>query len=366
MNRSQEFQIKLARMRAFMEQEGYGALLLGQLSNIAWACCGADTHVVLAGSEGIARVLVTPDRAIVLTTNIEAARLAEEELTDLPVELVEFPWWEDRAGADLIADFAECRCGADVPFSKTEFIPGQIRALRTPLTEGELARYRVLGAEAESALRSVACRVAPGLTEFELAGMISAACLSSGLDPYVILVAADERIARYRHPIPTFRPVERAVMLVLCARQAGLICSLTRLVSIGPPSKNWRRIHRACTQVDATMVLATREGHTYGDVFRAAQEAYAAVGFADEWCLHHQGGPTGYEGRDFKATPECSAPIAASTGVAWNPSITGTKSEDTILTGAGAPELISAAREWPMLEVTTPMGSILRPDILER
>jgi hypothetical protein len=46
--------------------------------------------------------------------------------------------------------------------------------------------------------------------------------------------------------------------------------------------------------------------------------------------------------------------------VGWNPSITGTKSEDTILTRAAgrAPEILTAMTDWPML------GQ--RPDILVR
>jgi antitoxin VapB len=196
--------------------------------------------------------------------------------------------------------------------------------------------------------------------------MISAACLSSGLDPYVLLVAADDRICKYRHPIPTMKTVEKAVMLVLCARQAGLICSLTRLVSVGTPDAHWRQIHQACVQVDANMILSTRPGNTYGDVVCIGQDAYATADLPDEWQLHHQGGPTGYEGRDFKATPQCSIPVQPDTAVAWNPSITGTKSEDTIVTTSESPEVISVAVDWPMLEVVTPMGSMLRPDILER
>jgi len=54
-------------------------------------------------------------------------------------------------------------------------------------------------------------------------------------------------------------------------------------------------------------------------------------GFADEWKLHHQGGPAGYEPREFVATPITDNVISAGQVFAWNPSITGgVKSEDTV------------------------------------
>jgi hypothetical protein len=68
----------------------------------------------------------------------------------------------------------------------------------------------------------------------------------------------------------------------------------------------------------------------------------------------------GYECRDFCVTPSSKGRIAPRQMVGWNPSIAGTKSEDTILSAdsAGAPEILTAMSDWPML------GS--RPDILVR
>jgi hypothetical protein len=51
---------------------------------------------------------------------------------------------------------------------------------------------------------------------------------------------------------------------------------------------------------------------------------------------------------------------------AWNPSITGTKSEDTILATSTGPEIITPARDWPMVSVEGDDGAWQRPDILVR
>jgi Xaa-Pro dipeptidase len=55
--------------------------------------------------------------------------------------------------------------------------------------------------------------------------------------------------------------------------------------------------------VNAALLNATRVGATSAELFKVAQEAYAAQGFPGEERFHHQGGPTGYGEREWVATP---------------------------------------------------------------
>jgi hypothetical protein len=49
----------------------------------------------------------------------------------------------------------------------------------------------------------------------------------------VFLVASDERIAQYRHPLPcSGKAVERYVMVVGCFQREGLVVSLTRMKKV--------------------------------------------------------------------------------------------------------------------------------------
>jgi len=94
--------------------------------------------------------------------------------------------------------------------------------------------------------------------------------------------------------------------------------------------------------------------------------AYRAEGFENEWPQHHQGGGTGYEPRDFKGTLDCSEIVQAHQAYAWNPSIAGTKSEDTILVEPEGFEVLSETADWPMVVVEVEGQTIARPDILIR
>jgi antitoxin VapB len=205
----------------------------------------------------------------------------------------------------------------------------------------------------------------PGMTEYQIAGVLAGETLARGALPIVDLIATDERIFRYRHPLPTEKKMERYAMLVLCGRQYGLVCSITRLVHFGPLPEKLRRKELACGRVDATMFSRTRPGATIGDIFQAAVDAYAAEGFPGEWQLHHQGGPAGYNPREFVATPGETEVVVEGQAYAWNPSITGVKSEDTILVGTGGNEILTTIAGWPTLTVEVDGQAWARPAVLE-
>jgi antitoxin VapB len=179
------------------------------------------------------------------------------------------------------------------------------------------------------------------------------------------LVATDERIYKFRHPLPTPKKMERYAMIVLCGRWKGLVASITRLVHFGPLPEEIRRKMEATAQVDATYIAATRPGVQLCDVFQQAVDAYASTGYAGEWRLHHQGGPAGYEPREFITTPSTTDAVSAGQVYAWNPSITGTKSEDSLLVGESSNEVLTTIAGWPEIRATVDGKPFSRPAILE-
>jgi antitoxin VapB len=207
-------------------------------------------------------------------------------------------------------------------------------------------------------------RVRPGMTEYEIAGLLSHETESRGAQAIVNLSATDERIFRFRHPLPTGKKMDKYAMLVLCGRREGLVCSVTRLVHFGPLSAELERKQAACAVVDATILAATRPGARHNEILAKAQAAYAAEGFDGEWKLHHQGGPAGYEAREWLATPDTTDTVEVGHSYAWNPSITGTKVEDSILVGENDNEIVTAIAGWPTIDVTVDGVTYARPAIL--
>ena len=362
-----EIETNLNSIRRLLAAHGLEALLLQRVSSFAWATGGAASYINTASTTGVASLLITAEAHYLITDNIEAPRLErEEQLAEQGWSFQVGPWHAPSAALARLT--AGRKLGADGPYPGGVDLSAEVAELRSRLSPEALARFRALGGVCASAVQAVAQVVRPGLTEYELAAQLALEAQRRGAQPIVVLVATDERIFDFRHPLPTAKKLERYAMLILCGRQRGLVCSITRLVHFGPLPAELRAKSEATARIDAAMIHATRPGVTVGDVFRATQAAYAAEGYPDEWRLHHQGGPAGYEPRELLATPDSNFPVLAGQAYAWNPSITGTKSEDTILvSGAGQPnEVITATAGWPMIDAKIDGQAYPRPAIWER
>ena len=370
-----EIAVKRERISQLLEKKNLTGLVLNTQHNFAWATGGANNWVSIAGEGGIAALVYRADgRAYAVADNIEVPRLTDEErLADLGFEIVPAPWWEADQREKLLLELAGGRqVGSDLPMGGANNIGGEIAQARWSLTPEERDRYRQVCQATAEALETVCREIIPGQTEWEVAGYLAQACYARNLIPFVTLVAADDRVYNYRHPIPTSRRVERYAMVVLCAKGGGLIANCTRLIHFGPVPAEIIQKHREVQTVDATFNLHTRPGVQVSQVFAEAQRAYALAGYPDEWQLHHQGGATGYAGRDYRAGPDSTEIVEEWQAFAWNPSITGTKSEDTVLVSSEpGHELEVLTRlpdnSWPMATVTIEgQGFIERPDILEK
>lgn len=367
MTRKEEFAAKLARLREFMSERGYAAVALTTQASYAWLTCGGDNHVVTASEAGVAYLLVTADSVHLLTNNIEAPRQRDEEIGELDIVIHEQIWHEEDREAlvrEIVGDAPLATDGTWPAGAANE--AGAIARLRWQLLEPEIERYRWVGKRTARALGETAVEIEPGMTEHEVAALLASKLMAHGITPAVLLIAADERCRLYRHPVPTEKTVQRQVMLVVGARRWGLGVSATRVVHFGQPDNDLRRRHEAVCRIDACLIRETVAGAPVREVFRKAVEMYAETGFADEWKQHHQGGATGYAPRDYRGTLDSPETVLDRQAFAWNPSIAGTKSEDTIIVMGSGQEIVSASGEWPIVEVEYQGGMIGRPDILVR
>ena len=356
-----EIEIKWERVKKLMAEKKLDGVLLNKVSNFAWFTGGKINYVGLHTETGVCKLLVTENKVYYLTNNIEYPRISEEELKNFNFEPVVEKWYEENF-EERIKKITDGKIGSDIPVSN--FIPVKIESLHYPLLSKEIERYKELGKEATKIMTEVCKEIKPGDKEIEIAGKLSEKLLSKNIVPVVLLVASDERIERYRHPVPTNKKIERYVMVVLCGRRNGLIVSLTRIVHFGKISDELKKKHQAVCKIDATFINSTKKGKIIGDVFNEGIKMYEKTGYSDEWQKHHQGGPTGYMTRYFRATEKRNEIITENQAFAWNPSITGTKSEDTIITTRTKPLIITEDTNWPSIKVEIEKDELLRPDIL--
>ncbi|HEX8731731.1 MAG TPA: M24 family metallopeptidase [Ktedonobacterales bacterium] len=366
--RRAEIAEKLQRLRAFLAQRGLDAALLTTTASTAWLTAGAATYVNESVDEAASALLVTPDEASLLTDPIEEPRLREEERLDtLGFTFVVEPWHAREVEARRRT--LGLRVGVEAtahPMSATFDIRGALTGMRSRLTPGEQARLRAGAALAAEAMWEAARGVAPGMSEHAAAALLAMASRSRGGTATVALVGADERMSAYRHPLPTAKAIESAVMLVLCFRYRGLVSALTRTVRFGKPTQAQRRADEAAARLDAAIIAATQEGRTLGELYETLRTAYAREDAAAQIERHHQGGTIAYLARETLARPGELTRVAVGQAFAWNPSLPGVKSEDTFILTERGPEIITAMAAWPTRAIPTERGAIARPMPLQR
>ena len=362
--RQHEIATKLGRLRARMVEHQLDVVTLNNIANVAWLTGGASTYVNMATENGIATVVVTAERAIIVTDRIEAPRLEQEEhLGELGFTFAVDPWY--ARGGELARLIAGLRVGHDGPGTGHD-LSADLRDLRTHLQPEDVTRIQAGGQLAAAAMQTALSDVHPGMPEYAVAARLAAASREVGGVAVVNLVASDARIAAFRHPLPSEKAVERYLMAVLCLRKEGMIASVTRLIHFGPMPDELRTKALAVARVDARMIHGTQPGRTMGEMFALARQAYAEAGFPEAIEEHHQGGSAGYQSREVFALPDNPTQIALHQAFAWNPSVRGVKSEDTILTTDNGPVVLTAVDGWPTWDITVDGMTIARPAIEER
>jgi Xaa-Pro dipeptidase len=325
-------------LRDLMDGHGVGTLLLSSPANFAWYTGGADNRVDHGDPVGVASVLLTTDDVYILTNNIEAPRMRQEQTPEM--EVVEHPWYEEPAA--LLRDLTGgASVGTDFPSTSGPDLSTEISPLRYVLDGDAIENYRDLGEDTVIAVSESAGSVSPDTDELEAAAELSAACLARGMFAPVLLAASERRLVRHRHPVPHGGPLGKQAMLVVCAERGGLFASVTRMIYFEEPDLQTARRQEACEEVLRRMREATREERTLAQTFEDCRRFYAEAGFPEGWRDHHQGGMTGYSSREIIATPGTQQEIRVGQAFAWNPSLEGAKAEETFVLGSDGPEILT-------------------------
>jgi Xaa-Pro aminopeptidase len=350
-------------VREFLQAKGLDAFVFSRRSSFAWLTDGGESSVDEASEVGAADLILTPERAYVVAPNNEMDRLMEEVLGDQGYEPVTYSWREDRIS--IIEKLLHGRAtGSDILLPGCREFYREVKTLRYALLPGEQERMRFLGKETARIVGEVCRQIRPGDSEIKIAATIKGNLAGEGIAAPVILVAADGRIAKYRHPVPTNKEVEHLVMVVVCARRWGLTVALTRMVYFGSVPQDLKQRFTLVNAISARLINATTPGKEVKEIFYQAMQAYTEVGYPGEWEKHHQGGPIGYDTRDYLAYPECEGIVYEGQGFAWNPILVEVKSEDTILALAGGSEIITIDEKWPAEVFVRGETIVRRPGIL--
>ncbi len=343
---------KLAAFRKAMVQHKIQACHLRSVGWFSWFTGGGNDTVILSSESGIASLLITPHKSLVITSAIESTRLKDEEVDATDWEVWSYPWSEPERATKMIRELVgHGIVASDRPEPEEASLPRELQQLRWDLGSEECERYRKLGRDAAEAMTEAMTEAKPDWTEFTLAAAGAATLWQRGIYPDLILVAGDRRLPHYRHPVPTAEKIGRRAMMVFCGRRHGLYANLTRFVYFESPKADEMRAHNIVAEVEAEAFRHSVPGASLRDIFEGLVNKYAELGHEGEFLRHHQGGITGYQSRESIADLTNEARLPTVSALAWNPSLPGAKIEDTVLCTSGGIEIVTRDAKWPVSHI---------------
>lgn len=360
----EELKIKYDKVMEFIRKNNLDGVILSKIKNFAWYTGGKDIHGLVMSDEGLASLVVTLDKTYLVCNNVEKQRMIREIINDTDIEIVSYPWYESDLSSTIAKIKPNAKLASDSPIPGTISLNLEFDKLKYSLSQNEIKKYRWLGRESAICLEEVAKNIKVGDSDWSIEAKLKEKISEKGMMPVVILAGTDGRVLAYKHPYAIGEKIENYAMLVLMAMRWGLMVAATRIVSLKPLSEEIRKRHDSTMNVDATLILNTKPGLKAGDVLKKGIEVYESEGFKDEWKEHFQGGPTGYNVRDYFVNPDTEEVIQENQPFAWNPSIKGTKSEDTILVGESENEIITNTEDWPSKIIEIDGKKIKRNEIL--
>lgn len=360
-----EFNVKLEKTRKFLDEKGLDGIILSRRESFSWLTCGAHDFVAKFSETGVVDLLVMKDKLYLIASEIERYRITEEEIKIPDFQLVSFDWYKNKN--EVIKELIGSKnVASDTGNFNTVNLCDDYRRLRYSLTNAEIERLKELCSQTALAVHETCREIYVGDTEFDIAANIGSKLMKQGIQLPVCLIAADHRIKKYRHPVPTGNKVRKYALVVVGTEKYGLYVSMSRMVSFGEPDEEILKKQDACSKVDAALIKNTIVGAGVSEVFKAAVDIYEKTGFTDEWKFHHQGGAAGYRAREFLGNFDTQELVQENQMYAWNPTISGTKSEDTILVTAEGPKILTEILGWPTKNIIVDGTGMLRPDILIR
>lgn len=354
------FENKVEKVRKLLLKEKSDGICFTQQKNISWLTSGRG-YVNIATQTSVAFILITTAETVLISKNIETKRLIEEEFHTNFDEIIEYKWYEPFDLEKTLQNYA-----SNGLILIDLAIEDKLKEMRVNLTSTEIECVKLIGKQAAEAIEYTASEIDIGDTEHQISAKLSDNCKSLGLEPIVNLVAVDNRVHSRRHPLPTNQKLSKYAMLVIGARSKGIVVSATRLVHFGMVPKDIREKHYNVATIDANMINSTRKGVSFKELFINMRELYSENGFPMEWEYHHQGGLTGYDTREKILLENETHVVTSNQLYAWNPSIAGVKSEDTILTTDQGIQIVTQTDNYPLIDIKIDNKIIKRPDILIR
>jgi len=342
-------------LRAEMEEQKLPALLLTNLTNIAYLTGFRASAAVMLFSQREATLWVDPRYTLQAQVEAQGVEVIEERKE---LHQAVAAWLKAheirRLGYEAAhlncADFLQLQRGAAgrIDFSPVSGLVEQLRAVKD---EEELAKMRGAGKITVEVFEKVLGGIRPGVSESELGAEIEYLMRKKGAQgaAFETIVASGARAA-----LPHARASRKLlrqnefVILDLGAILDDYAADMTRTVYLGKPSGRVRSLYSAVLEAQERAASSALPGVRAGEVDALARRALAGHGLA-RFFTHSTGHGVGMEthemprlARGVKSRLQSGQVVTVEPGVYfedWG----GIRLEDTLLVGPAGPEVLTPA-----------------------
>ena len=337
-------------------RERLAALLAGREIDALLVTRGVNVRYLTGLVSSNAAVLVRDDASAVLATDsryIETARgvcdgVEVVERRDVAAALVTLAARPGIEAGDVSVALYR-RLGEET--GSVTPVEGLVELLRVVKDEEEIAALRTACDLTDRAFAEVVPTIAPGMTERQLARALEFRMMELGADKpaFDSIVAAGPNGA-IPHHAPSDRPIERGDLVTMDfgALYDGYHADMTRTVAVGGVSGWQRELYELVRAAQRAGRHAVAPGALTQDVDRAAREVIEDAGHGEDFGhgLGHGVGLAIHEDPFLRAVGagrlKDRVPITIEPGV-YLPGRGGVRIEDTLVTRADGPELLTRA-----------------------
>jgi Xaa-Pro aminopeptidase len=346
-----------------LAEMGCEAAVLLMPAHVAWFTSGLVARGLIADSERPG-VYTNGRQRWLLSSNVDAQRLFDEEIDQLGFQLKEWAWPAGRA--DLLFNVTSGRSvAADRPFPNVPLVNERLRPLVRGLSAFEREGYRELGLWVAHAVEATARAIRRGDTEEEVSGQLGHRLLHHGIEPAAISVVADGRGAKYRRAGSTPAPAARFCTIQATGQRAGLFATAARTVAFEAPDE-LRAAHALAAKLAAVYRSFSVPGAKLAEATEANSIVLADTAFEFDDRLSQPGYGTGRFAAEELRRGGHDEALVAGQPVVWQPRIGPAACVDTVVVTASGPEAVTPPTEWPFKRITVRGVTSDVPDLLVR
>lgn len=352
---------KIDRLRLWIKENGYDAVLLSRCDNFAWITVGGDNHVVNNTEIGVGHILITPDDQYLLAYSMDGPRLMAEQVPGQGYSLIVNDWYAGDPRLN-IEKLNFHRVASDSGFQGTEDCSAELYLLHDPMSNLELDRLRWLGRTTGLVFEQAASVIQPGMTEREIASKLTSLFQINQIELDVLLVGTDDRALGFRHVIPTRRKLEKYILINPAARRWGLHANVSRCYNFGSLDGKIKNNYEIAAIVLTEMLEEVRPKAKFSTVQNTMKTAYSNQQVPEGWKQHFPGGVTGYVLADCRCLTDLS--MLQRQAYDWFATMPGIMIEELTILGDNGLEIPSLCEKWPARTFGQSIASIRLPEIL--